>query len=424
MSKSGVLKAMGRLIVLILLAAMLAVGAVLVLAIEAQPRIDRTSVLTPEHIERAKRIIKGQHQQRRQAGSLQGMRVLAQDVDTAANYLAGLYAGGSASVELEDFAARFALSVPVPVRAVPGFINVQGRLVQTTDLPRLEDVRVGRLPLPDRLSNWLLERALERLQRDPQRPVPVDALRAVRFSANAMNVLYTWDRTLPQQLRASMVGDPDAELLRPYQSLLAERTRAQGRGPVSLTTLLQPMMQLARERAQATDAIAENRAALLVLTFHVLGERLSRTVPQAAAWPRPMWQRVTLAGRSDLAKHFMVSAAIAAHADTALADAIGLYKEVEDARGGSGFSFDDLAADRAGTRLGEAAAQDQRSAESLQARLADGLSEPDIMPAVADLPSGLSAEQFARRFGDVGAAPFEAMQHEIERRIAALPIWR
>lgn len=416
---------MGRLIVLILLATVLAVGAVLVLAIEGHPRVDRTAVLTPEHIERAKRIVKGQHQQRKQAGSLQGMRVLAQDVDTAANYLAGLYAGGSASVELEDFAARFALSVPLPVRAVPGFLNVQGRLAQTTDLPRLEDVRVGRLPLPDRLSNWLLEHALERLQRNPQRPVPIDALRAVRFSANAMNVLYTWDRTLPQQLRASMVGDPDAELLRPYQALLTERSHAQGRGPVSLTTLLQPMMQLARERAQESDAIAENRAALLVLTFHVLGERLSRTVPQAAAWPRPMWQRVTLAGRSDLAKHFMVSAAIAAHADTTLADAIGLYKEVEDARGGgSGFSFDDLAADRAGTRLGEAAAHDQRSAESLQARLAVGLSEPDIMPAVADLPSGLSAEQFARRFGDVGEAPFEAMQHEIERRIAALPIWR
>lgn len=415
---------MGRLIVLILLAAVLAVGAVLVLAIEAHPRVDRTAVLTPEHIERAKRIIKGQHQQRRQAGSLQGMRVLAQDVDTAANYLTGLYAGGSASVELEDFAARFALSVPLPVRALPGFLNVQGRLVQTTDLPHLEDVRVGRLPLPDRLSNWLLERALERLQHDPQRPVPVDALRAVRFSANAMNVLYTWDRTLPQQLRASMVGDRDAELLRPYQAMLAERTRAQGRGPISLTALLQPMMQLAQERAQGTDAIAENRAALLVLTFHVLGERLSRTVPQAASWPRPIWQRVTLSGRADLAKHFMVSAAIAAHADTALADAIGLYKEVEDARGGSGFSFDDLAADRAGTRFGEAATQDRQAAHALQVRVTDRLRESDIMPVVADLPRGLSAEQFAKRFGGIGEAPFEAMQQEIEQRIAALPIWR
>ena len=54
-----------------------------------------------------------------------------------------------------------------------------------------------------------------------------------------------------------------------------------------------------------------------------------------------------LAGRQDLAKHFAISAAISAHSGAPLADAIGLYKELEDARGGSGFSFDDLAAEPA-----------------------------------------------------------------------------
>ena len=33
-------------------------------------------------------------------------------------------------------------------------------------------------------------------------------------------------------------------------------------------------------------------------------------------------------------------------------DAIGVYKEVRDSRGGSGFSFNDMAANRAGTRFG------------------------------------------------------------------------
>jgi len=398
----------------------LAMCAALFLAVEHSPRLDRAVVLTPTHIERAKRIVKGQSLRRMQAGSLQSIRLRSEDVDTAANYLAGLYAKGSAHVQLEDGAARFLLSVPLPPAApLTGYVNVSGRLLQTSDLPRLESVRVGRLPLPDALSNWLLERALDRLRTHPLRPVPLDALRTVRFSRHSMGMIYTWDSALPQQLRASIAGEKDVEQLKPYQTLLADEARAFGRGPVSLAVLLHPMMQLARMRSAHGDAAAENRAALLVLTFHVLGERLSRVVPQAAAWPRPAWQRVTLSGRSDLAKHFMVSAAIAAHADTALADAIGLYKELEDARGGSGFSFDDLAADRAGTRFGEAAT---RQADALQRRIRPGVQEAQVMPAVTDLPSGMTEAEFLARFGGVGTPAYQAMMQEIERRVNALPM--
>lgn len=399
----------------------LAVGALLYLATDARPHVERVVVLTPAHIERAKRIIKGQSLRHMRAGSLQSVRLRAEDVDTAANYLVGLYARGSAHVQLEDGGARFLVSAPVSPIPSRGHVNVTGRLTQTPDLPRLESLRIGRVRVPDGISNWMLERALERLRTDPRRPLPVDAVRSVRFWPRAMLVIYTWDKTLPRQLGASMVGDGDIERLRPYQDLLVQEARAFGRGPVSLSVLLHPMLRLAHARSTEQDPVAENRAALLVLTFHVLGERLGRVVPQAAAWPRPAWQRITLAGRSDLAKHFMVSAAIAAHADTALADAIGLYKEVEDARSGSGFSFDDLAADRAGTRFGEIAT---RRAAALQARLEPGLTETQILPVVADLPGGMSEAQFLERYGGVGASAYREMIAEIERRLDELPLLR
>lgn len=418
---TGTLRASFLLLILVVAAVMLLTASAIILAIDRTPVLERAVVLTPAHIERAKRIVRGQSLRRMQAGSLQSMRLGADDVDTAANYLAGLYARGSAHVQLEDGGARFLLSAPLPGSPPRGYLNVTGRLTQTADLPRLESVRIGHLPLPDRLSNWLLDHALERLRTDPRRPLPVDALRSVRFWPRSMVLIYAWDNALTGQLGASMVSEGDVERLRPYQALLAEEARAFGRGPVSLSVLLHPMLRLAQTRSGDGDAVAENRAALLVLTFHVLGERLSRVVPQAAAWPRPLWQRVTLLGRPDLAKHFMVSAAIAAHADTALADAIGLYKEVEDARGGSGFSFDDLAADRAGTRFGEAATT---RAKALQARVQAGVRESDVMPSIEDLPSGLRETEFVTRFGGIGAPGYEAMLREIDRRIAALAALR
>jgi hypothetical protein len=111
--------------------------------------------------------------------------------------------------------------------------------------------------------------------------------------------------------------------------------------------------------------VVENRAAIVVLTFYANGKGLAAIVPAARAWPRPAAHTMTLYGRDDFSKHFLVSAALAANAGGPLADAVGLYKEVDDARVGSGFSFNDIAADRAGTRFGEFAAGNKETAARL-----------------------------------------------------------
>lgn len=49
----------------------------------------------------------------------------------------------------------------------------------------------------------------------------------------------------------------------------------------------------------------------------------------ARGWPRLRWVRIDLAGRHDLAQHFVVSAALAAWSGEPVADAIGLYKELK-----------------------------------------------------------------------------------------------
>ncbi len=103
--------------------------------------------------------------------------------------------------------------------------------------------------------------------------------------------------------------------------------------------------------------------------------------------------RITLAGRHDLAQHFVISATLAAWSGEPVADAIGLYKELDDARRGLRISFVDLAADRAGTRFGEILA---RNPGRLAEQLASGLSEHDLLPSLGNLPEYLDAERFRR----------------------------
>ena len=58
-------------------------------------------------------------------------------------------------------------------------------------------------------------------------------------------------------------------------------------------------------------------------------------VPDAQDWPQATRRSLRLAGRHDLAQHFIVSAVIAAAGGTPIAAAAGVYKELSDARDGS-----------------------------------------------------------------------------------------
>jgi hypothetical protein len=163
-------------------------------------------------------------------------------------------------------------------------------------------------------------------------------------------------------------------------------------------------------------------AIIAIVAFYVNGKGLGD--PGARDWPRPSPRTVTLKGRTDAPQHFTVSAALAAHAGGPLADAIGLYREVDDSRRGSGFSFGDIAADRAGTVFGEFATHSPERARQLQQRVGAGVRESDLMPEIADLPEFMPEAEFKRRFGGVGAHAYRQMMQDIERRVAAAPLYR
>jgi hypothetical protein len=244
-----------------------------------------------------------------------------------------------------------------------------------------------------------------------------------------LRVVFAWNDQLPAQLQAALVPPAEQERLLAYQTRLAElaepahtpNTPGASRG-VPLGSLVQAVLALAAERSAKAPAADENRAALVALAFYVNGKGLGAILPAAKNWPLPRARQVTLAGRGDTAQHFSISAALAATAGSPLADAVGVYKELDDANGGSGFSFNDLAADRAGTRLGAlAVATDQTR---LRQRLAIGLKDTDLLPKVADLPEFMQAAEFTQRFGGVDGARYKKMQADIEARIGALGLYR
>ena len=184
---------------------------------------------------------------------------------------------------------------------------------------------------------------------------------------------------------------------------------------------LQLAFRVARLRSRVGDAVAENQGAIIALAM-VLGDP---DVALAAGLPRdPAVLRLAerigpahLWGRADWARHFLISAALAQVATASLSDAAGVAKEQMDANGGSGFSFTDLLADRAGTAFGARLATDAEEANHVQSRILDHWHLADIAPSPAGLPEGLQADAFRAEFGQVGSARYRAVEAEIARRL-------
>ncbi|MBW1767294.1 MAG: hypothetical protein JRJ65_09625 [Deltaproteobacteria bacterium] len=133
---------------------------------------------------------------------------------------------------------------------------------------------------------------------------------------------------------------------------------------------------------------------------------------------------LTLRGRQDLALHFLVSAAIAVSAGGGMADFMGLFKEMDDSRGGSGFSFADLAADRAGVKFANAGTGSSFSANLLQQQMSGQLKEGDFMPRVDHLPEGIMELELKKKYKDLDSATYRIVDEEIERRIVACRVYR
>ncbi|MFN0160803.1 MAG: hypothetical protein ACKVQQ_06205 [Burkholderiales bacterium] len=398
-------------------------AASLFLAVDDQPLVAQKAEIRPENIERARRIIERNDPRKMKAGVLRSIAVPGEDLDLALNYVAGRYARASTSVVLGDGSAALRATVRLPNNPLGAYFNVDAALRQTSGLPRFESLRIGSLPVPVVLANWALGRAFAHLQERAGIDAALDSIKSVKTAAGMLHVVYDWNDALPEKLRSILVPPAEIERLRAYQARLGEAVAAAGAvQSLPLEALARSLLQLAAQRSATGEAALENRAAIVVLAFYVNGKGLGALIPSARDWPGPAARNVILGGRHDFAQHFSISAAIAAASGSPLADAIGLYKEIDDSRGGSGFSFNDIAADRSGTRFGELAVRSGGAARVQKAGA--GLLATDIFPEVKDLPEFMQESEFKRRFGGIGAPAYRKMVAEIEQRIAALPLYR
>jgi hypothetical protein len=410
-------------IVLTPIAAIVAVG----LSIEDQPLVASTSELPPNAIRRARTIVRAHDPRRLPEGAVRTVRLGQRDLELAINYLARESGAGGAKVSIDKGALGLQVTALLPIKGDSGkryYINLDLQLdEQPNGVPKVAALRLGKMKIPSTIADFALDYWLRHGPgATPERPLSA-LVRAVKMRPRQLAITYQWQPELLSDLRASVLSEPDRRRLRDYHEQMVESVAKLPRN-VSVARLLQPMFKFAKSRSAGGDAIAENRAAIIVLSTFGAGRSLGSVMPEAKSWPRPPKLRLTLRGRRDFAQHFLTSAGLVVLGGNRFSDVVGLAKEVDDAGFGSGFSFPDITADRAGTRFAETALHSQASAKQLQQRLAAGVKDAALMPSVRGMPEFMDKAEFARRFERIGSSAYNKMMATIEQRLDAVRLYQ
>ena len=328
------------------------------------------------------------------------------------------------------------LSAHLPETPLGGWLNLAISMQPSKEGLRLSSLDIGSYRLPASILLPMFTLALDIILGDRLGGKIVNGIDSVsvRHKTVVLSISLTRENRKVLMARAKerlsqvfMLGD--AEDVRFYYRALDQ---AAGEGRLdpqgSFVSYLRMMLDLARQRSQGGDAINENRSAILALAMYCGHWRIANLI--GAVLTDEMKGReslcgdVTLGGRADLRRHFIVSAALQIASESGLAFAAGEFKELLDSNWrGSGFSFADLAADRAGIRFAERALSGRDDAVALQTMLSERGVEGAIFPHTSDLPEGLSEATFRRRFGDVNSPAYRDVLEIIDKRIDGLPAY-
>ena len=399
----------------------LALVVTVLLNIEDEPLVASGLKLTPREIERAKELVKEHDPRTAEEGEVRSVSLSESELNLIGSYLANTK-GGGASIRVVEGLMDVDATLKLPQSPLGQYLNVSIGLRESAVLPRFREVRLGGIPIPAWLADFALEQTLDYFYSQPGYSFAQDVIQEVRLSP--IDVTYAWSSQITDVVRSTFITKTDQKRIKIFQEKLSREVSRGGFGKkTSLTNIVEPLFALARERASGGDPVADNRAAILVLAAYVNGKDVANLAPDVGELAAVAKVKTTLQNRDDLSKHFFTSAALAVQAGSVLSEAIGLYKEVDDSRGGSGFSFTDLQADNAGTRYGEVAIASESSAKTLQKQLAQGLTESTLLPSVSGLPEGLSEAEFKSSYGEVGSSAYNKVLAEISKRIASSPLY-
>lgn len=348
------------------------------------------------------------------------------DLNLAGNYLLNRYSKSAVHIELKNNKVRFNVSMALPKNKLGDYLNISFRLgnENSNELPGITKFKVGKLLLPAKLAAFVIDNIVRHSSLNEYFILATRPINAVQIGEKSITVTYHSSVESLIQAKNFLTRENASPAQGIYQQKLVEILNQHDPAwRLSLADLLKPLFAIAHQRSNDQNAIDENRAVINTVNDYVNKQETAKfmakpTNSKGKEYPVFLYKRI------DLAQHFIGSAAIVVSTNGQVAKVVGEEKELSDAQIGSGFSFIDLAADRAGTRFGELATANPEKARKLQQAMAAITDYKDFMPDVLDLPEHMYEAEFKQRFQAINSPAYLEVSKTIDSRIAEIPLYK
>ncbi len=348
------------------------------------------------------------------------------DLNLAGNYLLNRYSKSAADLEFKNDELRFKVTMTLPENSLGKYLNISFRLgnVKDSDLPVITKFKAGKLLLPAKMAAFVIDTIIQHSSLNEYFILATRPIKAVKIDAQKITLTYYPNKDTLIQARNFLTHTGDNATLNIYQQKLADIVaKHDPEWRLSLAELLRPLFELAYQRSTLETAIDENRVVISTINDYVNKKETKKLLAMPESVSTGQQYAAFLYKRIDLAQHFIGSAALTASVNKQAAQIAGEEKELSDAHGGSGFSFIDLAADKAGTRFGEMATSSPENARKMQRAMSRIKDYSDFMPDPRDLPEHMNEADFKQRFESINSSVYQEISKQIDERISATPIY-
>jgi hypothetical protein len=419
------MKTLLRILLLLLSAVVILCAMLIFFGVSNKPDNAVGWTLTHDDITRAKKILhEGSKTRPDELGTIE---LTQPDLNLAANYLLNRYSKSAVKIELKNNDLRFSVTMTLPKNSLGQYLNISFRFgnKNANELPRLKKFKVGKLLLPAKFAAFIIKKTIQYTSLNDYLILAIHPIKYVQIEPEKITIIYYSSLETMIQARNFLTQSGDNRKLDIYHQKLAEIiARHDPAWRLSLADLLKPLFELAYQRSTLENAIEENKMVIMTVNDYVNKKETKKLLPSPISKPTTEKRYSTfLYKRTDLAQHFIGSAALTASVNGQVAQVAGEEKELSDAQGGSGFSFIDLAADKAGTRFGEIATSSPENARKIQKAMSGIKDYSDFMPDPRDLPEHMNEAEFKQRYQSVDSPAYQEISKQIDARITATPIY-
>ncbi|WP_147301951.1 hypothetical protein [Thalassotalea euphylliae] len=436
------MKQLVKFILLLPLLLLVGIFSLALLLVDSEPLIYQQHQISASHADNSKRLAKRIADTWRN-GEQQTKLVLTQ---AEINGLTALFhravPNSALNITLSEHGAVLLGSVGLPKPLNQQFVNISATLLPSETGLELAGVQVGGLSLSGtntiRLTRWLVDYYVGKgatnklLNTVTQVAISPNQL-VVGLNVDKEVLALRQDASLLAKVRdeLALFGDK-AMITMYYQELLTFANHQPINGKVhQYINHIFNYANAQNQLALPASYIEQNKALLVALVLYFGDDRMALLVGDIAQldWRQRVRQArhrqvITLAGRGDLQQHFIYSVALQLLSNDQASDALGEFKEFLDTnQGGSGFSFADLMADRAGTRLAMMATYSEAQAQQLQTVLAK-VGDEELLPTIQGLAEGLDEQGFSKEYQGVSSSNYQQMLIHIDSRLKTLSLYQ